>query len=363
MRTTDAPVGEQGEGRRRSRDIGGTGPGSGGSATGGGGTRPLAGAALLERLRVTGRARPAADPMFAGDLRSYLEDAVAGVDRGCPPLDAARSVVTHERLERALSCPPHRPTDRSTERTFTVPLACGALVGALFRQLVTVGAIADPMADALEALSLDDRQAPLVDWIEGLVTAERAELGAEVGRQARGLVERWPTLESSWLPRTDETLRVPLRDGIVELTTRVDLAIGRPAGGEATVALVDVASGVRRPGHRDDRAVDALVETLRTSVPPFVVATYYTRTGELDVEPVTRELLVAAARRCAAGIRALLDGRPGSDDGTWCATCATLLQRPPVALSGGAAARPVPAPAAASGPVAPVVDLPREQAA
>jgi hypothetical protein len=36
-----------------------------------------------------------------------------------------------------------------------------------------------------------------------------------------------------------------------------------------------------------------------------MVATYYSRTGELDVEPVSEDLLVAAARRIIAGAEAL----------------------------------------------------------
>jgi hypothetical protein len=59
-----------------------------------------------------------------------------------------------------------------------------------------------------------------------------------------------------------------------------------------------------------------------------VVATYYTRTGELDVDPVTDELLVEAARRTLIGARALrrvADGiEPVRSAGTLCGWCAVL---------------------------------------
>ena len=64
-------------------------------------------------------------------------------------------------------------------------MACGAIVDVLFRQLITVGSIGDPMTDALAASSVDDRQAELVSWIERL-PGELAELRAEVERQADG---------------------------------------------------------------------------------------------------------------------------------------------------------------------------------
>ena len=279
---------------------------------------PLAGTALLDRLRHTGRPRLHPDPCLVARLREWLEQA-AGPESAGEPL-----VVTKDRLTQALACESHAADSQSAQRLPTVALACGALMGALFRQLVTVGAIDDPMADGLAALSVDDRQGDLVSWIAQLAAPERVELTREVERQADGLRRRWPSLEPAWLPRTHQSLRAGLAGGAVELSARVDLAIGRPLPHKASVALVEVKSGGRRPEHRDDRHFDALVEAVRSPAPPFVVATYYTRTGELDVDPVSTELLVESARRTAAGIsrmRQQAEGvpyRPG-DRCSWCA--------------------------------------------
>jgi hypothetical protein len=249
----------------------------------------------------------------------------------------ARLVVTKDRLTRALACPVHRTVDRFGARDFTLPLACGALVDVLFRQIVTVGTVGDPMADGLDGLGMDEHQVPLVAWIGGLAPAEFAELRAEVDRQAHGLAERWPVLDASWLPRTQESLRALLAGGRVELTARVDLAVGRRAEGEASVAIVEVKSGARRPEHRDDLRFYALVEALRSPAPPFAVATHYSRTGELDVEPVTHELLAEASRRCLAGARVLAGVTSEPDDGAWCSACATMPRRTvgPVGASDG----------------------------
>jgi hypothetical protein len=219
--------------------------------------------------------------------------------------------------------------DRSGDRSFSLSVARGALMDALFRQVVSTGTIGDALGEGLEALSLDEYQVPLVVWIGQLTSAERSELQSEVERQADGLLQRWPDLDPTWLPRTRETLRVPLAEGRVELVSRVDLAIGRPNRAEASVALVEATSGERRQSHRDDRHLDALVETLRRGVPPFVVATYFTLTGEIDVDPVTPDLLVGAARRCVTGMRAMaapeLDRTSGPDGYPYCAGCTGVL--------------------------------------
>jgi hypothetical protein len=265
--------------------------------------QPLAGDALLDRLRVTGCRRPAADPDLVRHLREGIEQHL--VEAGAGPRPGGPVVVTKDRLAEVVDGAPRREAAAGGAPGPTTALACGALVDALFRQLVTTGRIGDPMADGLAALALDGRQGELIGWIGQLAPADRAELAGEVGRQAEGMRHRWPALDPGWLPRTRQAMRVPLVGGAVVLSARVDLVIGRPAVDEASVALVEVASGRRRPGHRADLHVDALVETLRSGAPPFVVATYYTRTGELEVETVSESLLEAAARRTAAGAAVL----------------------------------------------------------
>ena len=326
---------------------------------------PLAGDALLDRVRHTGRARPMVDPVLADGLRSYLQ---RGLDdlTGAVPTDLAERVlvVTKDGLANSLSCPTHRESAPYGERPFTLPLACAVLVGLVFRQIVAVGSEGDAMSDALDALALDEHQAPLASWIAQLAPAERSELQAEVDRQADGLRRRWPAIDPSWLPRTQESLRVGLAEGRVQLAARVDLVLGTPAVDESSVALVEVRSGARRPSHRDDLHFIALLETLRSTAAPFSVATYYARTGELDVDPVTPGLLAAAARRCLAGIRAMavIDHGMSEADPSRCAGCIEASFRidvpevaPPTVLVPAVDDNRVEAPA--------VVPFPRERAA
>lgn len=308
--------------------------------------QPLAGEALLERLRITGRPRPRPDPGFVATLRRWLDSGLSLPEPGEPgqrrpatagsgrssrhggPRPLGPLVVTKDRLTRVLACEAHQVAVEFGERPLTAAMACGALVDVLFRQLVTVGSIGDPLADALAGLEMDERQAGLRDWITRRRGAERDELVAEVERQASGLVRRWPALEPGWLPRTQEALRVAVAGGAVELSARVDLAIGRPIDDQSSVAIVEIKSGTRRIEHRNDLHFYALIESLRNPAPPFVVATYYTRTGEIDVEPVSEEVLAMAARRTLEGARqlkALASGsEPRRSPGGLCGTCAAL---------------------------------------
>jgi hypothetical protein len=131
-----------------------------------------------------------------------------------------------------------------------------------------------------------------------------------------------------WLPRTQERLVVPVVGGRVVLSGVVDLAFGGPAGERASVCVVEIKSGRRRIEHRADLHFYALLETLRSGAPPFRIATYYTRTGELDVEPVTDDVLVGALQRVLAGavcLCRLAEGtEPVRSPNALCAWCTDL---------------------------------------
>jgi hypothetical protein len=304
---------------------------------------PLAGTALLDRLRLSGRPRPAADPALPASLARRLDEGLGLVphsDGDPQPISPARGfesgpvrpvVVTKGRLTRALSCDDHAPPVVVARWTPGRAMACGAIVDALFRQLVTVGSIGDAAADGLAALRVDGRNDELLAWVADLAPSEWSALVAEVESQAEGLRRRWPRLDPAWLPRTQDPMRVAVAGGAFELATRVDLALGVPGLAVTSVALVEVKSGAPRPEHRDDLRFAALVETLRHGAPPFVVATYYTTTGELDVDAVTTATLDEAVERTMAGARRLRDelaGRaPGSVPAGMCATCHQMAAR------------------------------------
>jgi len=293
--------------------------------------RPPEGDDLLGRLRGQGTARPAVDPGLAGGLRDWLEDGLADA-AAAAPVDADPVRVTKETLTGVLLCEAHLVARRSAPRAVSVELARGSLVDALFRQWVTTGRLDDPWSEALAAVSVGG-DGDIAAFVEALPVEGRHALADEIAEHATGIVARWPVPSPAWLPRTQERLVVPVAGGRVVMSGVVDLAFGGPAGEQASVCVVEIKSGRRRVDHRADLHFYALLETLRSGAPPFRIATYYTRTGELDVEPVTDDVLVTAVERVLAGTVRLCrlagGAEPARTPNGLCAWCSDLPQCAP----------------------------------
>jgi hypothetical protein len=285
----------------------------------------LRGEGLLVRLRGDASARPEVDPGLAGGLRDWLEDELSEAVAALPE-DAAAVRVSKDALDQVLVCEAHFQAQRGVRR-LSVELVRGTMVDVLFRQWVTTAAIDDPWAEALEAVRVSGGE-ELRAFVEQLAPEARADLAREVEAHAARIVESWPVLASSWMARTQERITVPLAGGRVLLSGVVDLAIGAPSTGRASVCIVEVKSGRRRLEHRADVHLYALLETLRSGAPPFKVATFYTADGELDVEPVGRDALLGALHRVVGGTvrlcRLAAGVVPARTPNPLCAWCAGL---------------------------------------
>lgn len=284
-------------------------------------------APVLDRLRAPGTARPPVDPGLAGGLREWLEDELADPVGALGP-EVGDIRVRKDAVTQVLLCEAHFAASRRVPRVVTYELARGSLVDALFRQRVTVGEITDPVADALGALTVDEAEDGVVAFVAALPAARRRALADEIAAHVARIIEDWPVPSPAWLPRTQDRITVPLAGGRVLLSGVVDLAFGGPAGDQASVCLVEVKSGARRVEHRADLHFYALLETLRSGAPPFRAATYYTATGELDVEPIGEHLLVGALQRVVAATasmcRLAAGATPVATPNPLCAWCAAL---------------------------------------
>src|SRR5579884_2774298 len=179
------------------------------------------GAVLLARLRGEGSERPSVDPGLAGGLRDWLVDA-------------------------------------------------------LFRQWMATGRIEHPLSDALAALVAGGDGADVEGFVAALPVSDRRALADEVALHAEHVMSSWPRLPPGFMARTQERLLLPIAGGRIVLSGVLDLALGAPSTGRASVCIVEVKSGRRRVEHRGDLHLYALMETLRSGAPPFRVATYYT---------------------------------------------------------------------------------------
>jgi len=279
------------------------------------GPRADIGHEVLAQLRgeVVGR-RPV-DPGLAGGLREWLEDGIAPAVAG---LGAERPLVVGPRSLRMAEAPTDRGDDPGSAHPAAGPvgpsrhLARAALVGVAFRLLVTTGRIEDPVTETLEALGADGRGHGVLTFIDRLGPDERAALDAEVAEHAAALCRGWPAIPASWLPRTDERISVPLAAGRVILRGRVDLVLGSPSSGRASVCLVNLASGPRTSGHRADRHYRGLLETLRSGAPPARLATVYSPSCEIDAEDVPDRVLAGSVQRTIDAVRELCRRAAGS---------------------------------------------------
>lgn len=182
---------------------------------------------------------------------------------------------------------------------------------------------ADVVDEAIARLSGEDTG--LGEWIAGLSEADLADLRGFAVDKLIKFQECFPPLDRRAAPTVESSVRWPV-DGPIVLSGKVDLTLGRPAGAESRKVIIDLKTGWVSPKHREDLRFYALVETLRTQVPPRKLASFYLDAGEPVVEDVTERVLLTASRRMLDAVHAeielTVEGRePVKRPGVSCRWC------------------------------------------
>jgi hypothetical protein len=253
----------------------------------------------LASLRGGTTPRPRFDPALAGGLRAWLEDAAFEVGRvlgdDAAPLYLGPRVLLGE---TAPASPPDVADPVGPARDGTAPsdeVLVSRLVHALFCQLITVGAIGDPLSDALDALRADGGAGWLVRHVESSPGAARAALARSVSAHASHLRHLVPRLAPGWMPRTDDRVAVALGGGAVVLHGVFDLLVGVPESGVASLCGFGLSTAAAPGTERRRLHYLALLETLRSGTPPYRLAVLSSATGRYAVEDVRVEHLRAMA--------------------------------------------------------------------
>lgn len=280
---------------------------------------------VLDEVMGLGQPRPSFDAGLGLSLRDELETALADVaDR----LGDQQLSVSKRALAEVHACERHH-LSHDGAFSWSVATAAGTVTHKAIELSATMRPAAEPDAlvdHALERLGADLDWGPGA-WLAEAGPVERAELRGAVLDRVLKFLDEFPPLKLSWRPRLESALSTGLCADRIWLRGRVDLALGRPRGTTAGVLIVDFKTGRPSPSGADDLRFYALLETLRTGVPPFRVAAWHLDSGQCHAEDVHEDLLASAARRVVDGTRLLfelrVEGRePAIHPGPACGYCA-----------------------------------------
>ncbi len=161
------------------------------------------------------------------------------------------------------------------------------------------------------------------EFLRNLLPGQVQDLLRDVNDVLVKFVADWPRVLAGWMPRVESPIKLAF--GNVRLQAKVDLSLGIPAGASARTFLVDFKTGFEQPDHAQDNRFYALLETLRSKVPPYRVATYYLDSGTWRAEDVDEGVLDAATRRVVDGARRIAsvesDGPSTYSPGPVCRFC------------------------------------------
>ncbi|MDJ0770928.1 MAG: PD-(D/E)XK nuclease family protein [Ilumatobacter sp.] len=261
------------------------------------------------------------DPSFVATLRRDVEEAF---DDFHDRLGDEQLFVSKHRLASVLGCEVQHLHDDAF--TWSPAVAGGQVAHRAIQLLINWRGDpvpADVVDEAIARLADDDTS--LGDWIAGLSEADLADLRGVAVDKLIKFQECFPPLDKRAAPTTESSVRWPI-DGPIVLSGKVDLTLGRPAGAESRKVIVDLKTGWVAPRHREDLRFYALVETLRTQIPPRKLASFYLDAGEPVVEDVTERLLLSASRRMLDAVNAEIELRvegrePVKRPGTSCRWC------------------------------------------
>ena len=256
---------------------------------------------MVDDLLGFDRPRPEFEPGLAESLRRRMEGALGPVATALErPLRTSKNglanVHTCEAYYRAekdsFAWAPRTAVGTVAHRALRLSIALGGAQAPLDLVDMAIGAFTD-----------EDEVDGLGAWLRAAPLPALAELRAEANERVVLFQECFPPLRREWRPRTDTAIVVSLCGDLVSLRGRPDLAFGQARGREAGVVIVDLKTGGSYGSHFDDLRFYALLQTLKTGVPPYRVATYYLDSATFHAEDVTPAILEIAARRTVDGIR------------------------------------------------------------
>jgi len=272
----------------------------------------------LHELIGLGGGDDAVPPGAAERLRSRLDDALGGLGLADPLW------LSKGRMDELARCRGMLQASLRGERdefAHSAQSAAGTLMHRAIQLDVAVERAADVRSVVERAAErLRDQDPGFAQHWNGLDALDRAERLAEASASLVQFRELFPPIPRSWQPVTEQPLRTRVAGGLVVLSGRLDLVLGRRRR-----LLIDFKSGEARPAHVEDMRFYALLCTLTLGRAPYRVATVFLQSMTWQSEDVTEEALDLAAHRVIVAATAATELLAGADPdltaGPHCAWC------------------------------------------
>jgi hypothetical protein len=290
--------------------------------------------AVLDALGSTASGRPTFADDLGPRLRAELESSLA---QAVPAMDAIgldQLFISKHKLSSALGCERRFVADVDNGfEGWTVSLARGTVAHRAIE--LTLNLRGEPVpaevVDHALANTAETDNSGFGDWVRSLNEFERADLRGSAIDSLTAFLELWPPLNPRWRPCTESKRRVDFFGERIVLQGKVDLTVGSASGTTAGKVLVDLKTGGFSPTHLDDLRYYALLETIRSGVPPRRVASHYLDSGNLVPEDITEAALDSAVARVVDAVMTGLELRaekrePVTKPGPPCRWCSVLDQ-------------------------------------
>ena len=281
---------------------------------------------VLDELMGRRAERPSFPDNIAESIRAELEARLAPSAAG---LEGGDLFVSKAHLAQVLQCEAYHLAEFEEGFEWTVANARGTVSHKAVELAIGLRREVDPtelVEMALARLVEDGHDWSPSEWLRNAPEVEVAEVRMAAIDWVTKFQDGFPPLKTEWRPRVESRLDASFCDDTVVLHGKVDLALGRADGNQARVLIVDFKTGRPAISHLEDLRYYAVLETLRTGVPPFRVASYYLDSGSWHAEDVTDEILRSTTRRIADGVARIVEVRvrgaqanltPGPQCG-WC---------------------------------------------
>ena len=285
-------------------------------------------AAVLDTIQIPRESRPVYPNDLGENLRGEIERQLDELAATARRLRGGHLWVSKQALGEVRDCEAHHIARRQSKFEWTAATAQGTVlhkaVELLWDPEMSNSNPNNIVDEAVKQIVRDDKS--LGPFLKNLENSDRANLKRPCVASLISFVETFPRPKGGWLPATEVAARVGLcqddqHKPAFVLSGRYDLTLGspEPAGeghSRAGKVIIDLKTGNRNEGHAAELHLYALIETIKTGVPPLGVGSFYVAEGAVQFEPITNETLTTIVKRTTEGIRRLIELTPGTREPT-----------------------------------------------